>query len=175
MARDKMILRWGTEYNPEKRAGQPKNMRDGRRLLHVWYTYEFFKSYVSDETLERLKRDRVVGGTRKNQSVLVERPRYVYYSDGMFYRPASRKNAQRSGDCYELVPLSGTIWSCYPKYQARYGLPDAEIVCIDGYPVSVRVGQDAFDVTTGSWPVMESFLGLDESYKPERYRPNKAA
>ena len=39
MARDKLILRWGDRYNPEKRCGQPKLLKDGRRMLHTWYTY----------------------------------------------------------------------------------------------------------------------------------------
>ena len=169
MARDKIILRWGDEFNKELRAGEPRNI-NGRRLVHAWYTYEFFKSYATDKIMADLVKAKVVTKRRSNKSVIFERPRYVWYSseDGMFYRLQSNRNKNREGDAYLLVPFHGTIWSCYPKYQSRYELPDAEIVCVEGKPTSVRIGDDAFEVTDDSWPTMESFLGLDESYKQGR-------
>lgn len=175
MARDKLILRWGDEFNPEKRAGQPRKLRDGRRMVHVWLTYEFFKSYVDEKTLEKMKHRRLVRWNRGTTSVLVERPRSLYYCDGVFYRMKSNRNPRHEGDAYLYEPFEGTAWTCFPKYQQKRGLPDCEIVCVAGHPVSVRIGQDAFSVTRDEWPTMESFLGLDESYKPEKYRPKRVA
>ena len=172
MSRDKLILRRGDEFNKEGRCGEPLK-RNGRRYLHCWFTYEHFKSYATDKIMASLVEAKVITKRRKNESVLYERVRYVYYchEDGMFYRPNSQRNAERKGQAYGLVPYHGTIYTDYPVYQAKHGLPDAEIVCVEGVPVSVRIGTDAFEVTPESWPTMESFLGLDEMYKPEKYRP----
>ena len=174
MARDKLILRRGDEFNPEGRCGEPLN-RDGKRYLHVWYTYESFKSYATDRIMDALRKAKVVTSRRQNKSVLYERVRYVYYCDGVFYRCGSNKNAERKGSAYNLVPYDGTIYTAYPRYQARYGLPDAEIDCVEGRPVNIRIDDEDFVVSEESWPSMEAFLGLGEMYKPERYRPNRAA
>ena len=172
MSRDKLILYRGDEFNPEGRCGEPLK-RGGKRYVHVWFTYEHFKSYATDKIMESLVKAKVVTKRRSNESVLYERVRYIYYchEDGRFYRPNSQRNSERKGQAYGLVPYHGTIYTDYPKYQAKHNLPDAEIVCIDGYPVSLRMDNEAFNVDADSWPMMEAFLGLDEMYKPEKYRP----
>ena len=170
MSRDKMILRRGDEFNPEGRCGEPLK-RGGKRYVHVWFTYESFKSYATDKIMDALMAAKVVTKRRSNETVLYERVRYIYYSDGRFYRPNSQRSSDRKGDAYGLVPYDGTIYTCYPEYQARFGLPDCEIVCVDGWPVSLKIDNEEFVVDKYSWPSMEAYLGLDEQYKPERYRP----
>lgn len=169
--KDPIRLYIGDEFNPEKRAGMPRKV-GGERYLTTWFTCGRSWRWASDDLLKRMKEARAIHGSTR--WVLVEFYRDVYYKDGRFYRAHTTKSATRSGDFSRLVPVDGTIYTCKPKYQKKYGLPDAEIVCIDGYPVSVRIGQDAFDVGD-SWSVMEAFLGLDECYKPEKYRPGKVA
>lgn len=41
--------------------------------------------------------------------------------------------------------------------------------------MNIRIDDEDFVVSEESWPSMEAFLGLGEMYKPERYRPNRAA
>ena len=166
-----MRLHVGDEFNPEKRAGQPRKV-GGERYLTTWLTCGTAWRWADDDLLRQMHEAGAIRGNTR--WVLVEYQRNVYYRDGRFYQASTRKNAARQGDFAELVPCEGSIWTCRPKYQQRYGLPDAEIICIEGFPVSERVGEDAFEVTGDSWPVMEGFLGLDESYKPERYRPKVA-
>lgn len=154
------------KYN-RKRSGQPRwtggKTGKGRRLLTCWYTYGTFKSWASERLVARLRQDGEISRNRKR--VLVERAYSVYYGDGMFYKASRMRNSERSGDYATFEPLTGTIWTCRPEYQRKYGLPDAEILLMDGLPVCVRIDGDAFNVTTDSWPVMASFLGLDEAYK----------
>ena len=171
----KLIVHRSDPLLGEGRCGEPKWIGN-RRFLHCWFTYETFLSYATDKLMEKLVANKVVTKRRSNHTVLYERARYVYYEheSGMFYVPNSNKNEQRMGDAYLLVPFDGTIYSDFPMYQAKHGLVDAEIVCVAGYPVSLRIGHDAFSVSRESWPSMEGFLGLDEQWKPEKHRPNWA-
>ena len=171
MRRNTLILKRGCEFNPEGRCGQPKKLADGRRVFHTWYTNEVFLSYATDSMMEKLVAAKIITRRRTNRTVLYERARYVYYGDGRFWVPVSRKNGNREGEAYELEPYTGTLTSLYPEYQRRYGLPDAIIHCDCGYPIAVVMDNDEFEVTRESWPVMESFLGLDEHYKPAKWWP----
>ena len=154
------------KYN-KKRSGQPRwtggKTGVGRRMLTCWYTYGTFKSWADEKLVEQLKDDGEISRNRKR--VLVERAYSVYYAGGLFYKACRRRNPEKSGAYASFEPLNGTIWTCRPDYQARYGLPDASIALIDGVPVCVRIDDESFDVTNDSWPTMEAFLGLDESYK----------
>lgn len=173
--RDRIVLHRGDKYNPETRCGQPRKLPTGR-IFHTWYTTELFLSYATDEIMERLVADKVVTRRRSNRTVLYERPRSVYYGDGLFWVPSSRKNAAKVGAAFDYEPVTGTIRTeGFKQYQKRYGLPDALIYVENGFPTDVVIGEDSFHVTPESWPTMESFLGLDESYKPERYRPRRSA
>lgn len=174
MRHNTLILRKGDEFNPEGRCGQPLKTSLGR-LVHVWYTNEVFLSYATDKMMAALVAAKVVTRRRSNKTVLYERNRYVYYGNGLFYVPVSRKNSSRKGAAYEFEVFTGTIRSCYPKYQQKYNLPDAIIHVVAGFPIAVVVDGDEFEVTRDSWPMMESFLGLDEQYKPEKYRPRRDA
>ena len=165
---DPLRLYVGDDFNPEKRAGQPRNV-GGVRYLLTWFTSGSGWRWADDDLLARMKVAKEIRGNTK--WVLVEYHKNVYYRDGVFYVSATHKNAEKRGDFAELVPAEGSIWTCRPKYQQRYGLPDAEILCMGGVPTSIRIGGDAFMVTNDSWPAMEAFLGLDEMYKPERFRP----
>ena len=175
--KDPFRLRIGDEFNPEKRCGMPRwsggKKGVGTRYLTTWFTTGSSWKWADERLLEKLHDSRVIRGNCK--WVLVEFTRSVYYSDGRFYRCETRKSVERSGAYVEFVPIDGAIRTCKPRYQSKYGLPDAEIICIEGYPVSLRMGDEAFDVNVASWPAMESFLGLDEMYKPEGYRPKKVA
>ena len=147
MAKDDVIIRLNDElYNPEKRSGQPRwtggKAGKGERLLTTWYTCGIFRSYADEKLLDRLKGDRVIAKNRKY--VLVERARNVYYGGGRFYRSASRRNTERRGEYARFEPITGSVWTCRPKYQQKWGLPDAEILVSEGYPHTVRVGEDAF-------------------------------
>lgn len=173
--RDRIVLHRGDKYNPETRCGQPRNLPTGR-IFHTWYTTELFLSYATDEIMERLVADKVVTRRRSNKTVLYERPRSVYYGDGLFWVPASRKNSAKTGPAFDYELVTGTIRTeGFKQYQKRYGLPDAIIHCMYGRPVAIVMDGEEFEVTSQTWPVMESFLGLDESYKPERYRPRRSA
>ena len=169
--KDPLRLRVGDKYNPEKRAGQPRKVNN-KRYLTTWFTYDSGWRWANEDLVARMKKDGEIHANTRY--VLVEFYRDVYYRNGRFYRTKTSKSTSRSGDFAAFVPMEGAIWTCRPKYQARYSLPDAEIICSDGFPVSVRIGQDAFYVTNDSWPVMEAFLGLDEMYKPAKYRPEVA-
>ena len=171
MRRNTLIVRRGTEFNPEGRCGQPKRLADGRRVFHCWFVNETFLSYATDKIMERLIAAKIITRRRSNKTVLYERARYVYYGDGRFWVPVSRKNASKAGEAYELEPYTGTLVSMYPEYQRKYNLPDAIIHCDCGWPIAVVVDNDEFAVTRDSWPVMESFLGLDEHYKPAKWWP----
>jgi len=159
------------KYN-KKRAGQPRwtggKTGKGKRMLTCWYTYGTFKSWASEQLVQRLRDDGEIPKTRKR--VLVERAYSVYYAEGFFYKAHRCRNPERSGEYAGFEPINGTIWTCRPDYQAKYGLPDASIVLIDGLPVCVRIDDEAFNVTNDSWPTMEAFLGLDESYKRKERR-----
>lgn len=166
-------------YNKEKKwAGKPRWSGNktgvGTRYLTTWYTCEVFKSWVEDDALmERLREDKVIAPNRTH--VLYERARPVYYSDGRFYRTESRKNEDHVGSIVAYVPINAVLYTVFPDYMRKNGLPDAQIVVRDGYPVRVVIDGDYFDVDGDSWPAIEAFLGLDEMYKPERFRPNKVA
>lgn len=173
MARNELVLHRNDPIVGEGRCGEPRWIGE-RRFLHVWYTYGIFLSYATDKIMKELVAAKTVTRRRTNKSVLYERARTVYYehATGMFFIPASNKNAEKKGAAYELRPFHGTITTAWPEYQAKHGLVDAEIVCVEGLPVSIRIDGDAFSVTTDSWPSMEGFLGLNELWKPERYRPD---
>lgn len=175
--RDPIRLYVGDDFNPEKRAGQPRwtggRKGVGERFLTTWFTCGNGWRWADEGELDKLKGAKAIRGNV--QWVLVEYYRAVYYKDGRFYAFRTSKNAAKKGDFGQFVPVDGSIWTCKPKYQAKYGLPDAEIICMEGYPTSVRIGEDAFSVTNDSWPMVESFLGLDEMYKPEAYRPRRIA
>ena len=145
-----------TERNPEKRCGGHY-----KGMLHTWYTYQI--------ALRNAKGPR--GG-----AWVQEFARHVYYKDGRFYMLKTHKSIERTAtrDTYATMePISGPIWTVHPKYQARYNLPDAEIVLSDGVPVIVKVDGNEFEITPDEWPMVEGYLGLDEQYKPERFRPKK--
>jgi len=170
--KDPIRLHVGDKYNPEKRAGQPRKVGNDRYLT-TWYTYDSGWRWASEDLVDRMKKDGELHGNTRY--VLVEFYRNVYYKDGRFYRTNTMKSPDRSGDFAAMVPLDGWIWTCHPKYQAKYGLVDAEILCEEGFPTVIHFGEDAFKVTSDSWPAMEMFLGLDECYKPEKYRPERVA
>lgn len=170
MRRNALILKRGDEFNPEGRCGEPKQA-NGKRYFHCWFTYESFLSYATERIMDALVAAKVITRRRSNRTVLYERNRYVYYRAGRFYRTRSNKNERREGSCYELEPLTGTVVSCYPKYQARHGLPDATIQLKDGYPFELVMDGDTIPVEDGMWPSLEGWLGLDEHYKPMKYWP----
>lgn len=167
MSRDKITLRIGSEFNPEKRVGEPRKV-DGESFMHVWYTYEIFTSYATDKMMQKLVEAGEVTSRRTNRSVLYERVRYVYYKDGVFYRAASNKNERREGSCYNMFPFDGTLEPCYPKWCEAHGVPKATIRCTEGHPTSVELDGEVFEVTDESWPAMEAFLLLDGSWKKRR-------
>lgn len=165
-------------YNKEKKwVGKPRWSGNktgvGTRFLTTWFTCEVFKSWVDDQDLlGRLRNDGVIAKNRTH--VLYERARPVYYSDGRFYRTDSRKHSDCKGSIVEYVPLNALLYPVFPNYMKKYGLPDAQIVVRDGFPTRVVIDGDYFDVDRESWPAIEGFLGLDEMYKPERFRPKVA-
>ena len=156
--------------NPEKRVGNAVRM-NGERYLNTWYTYEVFRSYADEDMMERAYKAKLV--TRRTKRALYERARTVYYRDGMFYRFRSNKNEQHEGDMFLLEPVEGELWCKAPGYMERHGIPAANIVCEDGRPVRINVEGEWFAVNEVSWPAMEAYLRLDESYKAERYRPQR--
>jgi len=175
--RDPFRLRLGDDFNPETRCGMPRwtggKAGNGKRLLTTWFTTGTAWRWADDEVIARLKQEHAIHPNTKY--VLAEYCKNVYYANGMFYASETHKSVLRTGDFSEFVPITGTIRTCKPKYQHKYHLIDCEIVVVDGHPGSVRIEGDAFYVTDDSWPTMESFLGLDESYKPEKYRPKEVS
>lgn len=174
---EKITVLRGSEFLPEGRAGDPKTF-DGLRFVHVWYTTEVFTSNCEqhgnkrgcEKLMEKLRAAKVITSRRSPKTVLYQRVRYVWYREGTFYAPDRSPNHEREGSYAELSPIDGTIWTCYPQWQSKRGIPDATIRCEGGRPVEVTVNGETFAVTDESWPTMESFLGLDESWKPARYR-----
>ena len=142
-----------TPDNPEKRCGRCDKSTE--YALHTWFTWQV--------ALRASKKKGPRGGER-----LEEFARYVYYKDGRFLRTKTHKrpdrgNTRASYSTYE--PINGTIWTVFPRFQARYGIPDATILCRDGYPVAVEIDDEAFTVTPEEWPAMEAFLGLDQYWR----------
>ncbi len=157
-------------YKLEPRTGRPRwtggKVGRGIELLETWYAWEFFRSWAPRELVEQMKED---GFIRKNREhVLIERARNVYYRDGLFYYTRCQRNTQRVGEYGKFELLSGSLITCRPEYMERYGLVDARIVTVEGRPKQVIVDEDEFVVSDESWPVMESFLGLDQAYKRVR-------
>ena len=173
---DKHYFR-GDGFVPEGRAGEPKRF-GGVRYWHVWYTCREYESNCEPKPnnrsgvilFEKLIKAGKITSRRSPKTVLYGRVEYVYYKDGVFYTTKTQKNTERKGDYAKIMPLDGTIWTCYPQWQAKRGIPDAKIRLAEGVPVSVNVGGEEFAVTPESWPTMESFLGLDMAWKPARYR-----
>ena len=177
MGRDYKRYYRGDGFVPEGRAGEPKNVGD-TSFWHVWYTWREFWSNCEEKPnnrsgvilFEKLIKAGEITARRSPETVLYERVKYVYYSDGKFYTTNSARNTERKGDYAKFTPLDGTIWTCYPQWQAKRGIPDAKIRLAEGVPVSVNIDGEEFAVTPESWPTMESFLGLDMAWKPARYR-----
>jgi len=105
---------------------------------------------------------------------LAEFARNVYYThDGRFWVIKTFENPDRVGNYGELVPVDGEIWTEFPKYRAKRGIPDARIKCVEGVPASIEMDGEAFDIDAANWPMIEAFLQLNRM--PRRSPSKKAA
>lgn len=146
----------GCKENPEKQCGRCD--KSTKFMLHTWFTWQI--------ALRDSKVPGPRGGARLEQFA-----RYVYYKDGRFWRAKTHKRPDRTSTRDEYAsyePVNGVIWTVFPRYQARHNLPDASILCRDGYPSVLVMDEGEFQVDADTWPMMEGFLGLDQSYKRVR-------
>lgn len=120
--------------------------------------------------------------------------RYTYYWDGRFWEHENVLADDYSDvlmDDYErfdydynqerhinhcvfvnaLTPYTGTLYDKVPLQSMEKGIPVVCIKCENGYPVSVRKGQDVIWDGDSPWSDMAHLLGLD---KKKRKSPKAA-
>lgn len=143
-------------HNPEAKCG--RRDKSTNYLLHTWMTYQI-------DLASRDRKGRELTGPRGGRATR-QFARYVYYdSDSKrFFGLLSNKNRDRKGPMFKYGVIDGPIWSCFPSFQERKGIPDCTIYLKDGYPVSVVVDDEVFAVDKDTWRTMESFLGFDEHW-----------
>lgn len=123
----------------------------------------------------------------KNHSQLFYRD--AYYYDGRFWKIVNQEVADYT-DCWDyleldcdsrdidsrvytnaLYPITGAIHDKVPLQSMEKGIPVVCITCEDGYPVSVREGQNVIWDGDSPWIDIAHILGLD---KKKRKSPKAA-
>lgn len=146
------VYRYGEEGNPVPKYRKKYMEIGGVRYMLTRYTHEISR------TTRWPDGSRVLGPRGGN--AVREYARYVWYSNGRFYR-IIRRNVCEDTFKNEMVPLSGRIWDCHRSQTYSQGIPEAEIECDEGYPTKVTLDRESYPMNEGMWPMCEELLYLD--------------